>query len=428
MEPPPSQGRWSKKDIRRLLLRIENNLLSSDNPGSEVDESQPDWEKIAFQGFSGDVCKLKWTEICSELGKFQPLAKVVQEARKLISSRNGNNGSQKHPDFPKRPLTAYFRFYKEQRLQYSQKYPQMNNHELAKILAGKYRQLPQEVKQKYTEEYWKDREEFEEKVAQFWQNHPDQVQSSKKSGGGKRSPNKAPKNAQDSVQSVRPPSKTNAFGKYVKFHGEPAKPPMTAYSKFQDDWWSKKELEDLSPKERRVEIGRRWHRVPPALREQYRQQAEELQRHYWVDLDLWLKGLSPEEYAAYKKRSSGKGKIVTSPGDPNPSFSRRDLPPSPATPLQEEPGKENGPQTPGTDAPGAVSSRQPHSPGSEKTRKEPKEEDGISSDSSNEDEDEDMNLTLALIWAEEPLVGHGEIHSRKSTYSRSLSLSLEAGS
>ncbi|XP_004638885.1 upstream-binding factor 1-like protein 1 [Octodon degus] len=271
----------------------------------------------------------------------------------------------------------------------------MNNYKLAKILAQKYRQLPQKVKKKYTEEYWKDKQEFKEKVSQLWQKHPDQVQICKKSGGGKRRPRKAPKNAQDSVQSVRPPSKTDEFGKYVKFHGEPPKPPMTGYNKFHDDWWSREELEYLSPQERRVEISRRWHRVPPALKEQYRQQVEELQRQYWVDLDLWFKGLSPEECAAYKKRSSGKGKIVTLPGDPNPRFSRRDLPPSPAMIVQAGPGQENKLQAPGTGAPGAVSSCHPHPPGSQRTRKEPVEGDGSASDCSSEDEDEGMNLSFS---------------------------------
>ncbi|KAM6173919.1 upstream-binding factor 1-like protein 1 [Erethizon dorsatum] len=375
MESLHRQGHWSKKNIQRLLGRMQNNLLSNDSPGSQTSQSHLDWEKIAFQDFSGEMCKLKWTEISSKLGKFQPLTELVLEARELVKNHNRNNEYKKYPDFPKRPLTAYIRFYKEQRAHYSQKHPELGNQELTKILAKKYGQLPQEMKQKYIEGYRKEKQEFEEKLAQFRKNHPDLVQNSKTSDGSKRHHTKAPKDVQGKMKRGRSPSKTGAFCKNMKFHKEPKKPPMSGYHKFHEDSWSSEELKHLPLRERMVEIGRRWHRVPPGLKEHYTKQAEELQKQYRLDLDLWLKSLSPEEYAAYRKKSYGKGKIVTVAGSPNPTFRKADRLPSPAKHLPEGLGKEEGLQALGPDASETMPINYHHSQGSKRKMKEDGEED-----------------------------------------------------
>lgn len=84
-----------------------------------------------------------------------------------------------------------------------------------------------------------------------------------------------------------------------------------------------------------VEVSRRWHRVPQSQREQYQAEAEELQRQYWVDLDVWLRSLSPEKYAAYKVSSHGKGKPRGMKGGPPPKIPPPDLQPLAARTPQE---------------------------------------------------------------------------------------------
>lgn len=54
--------------------------------------------------------------------------------------------SQKHPDFPKKPLTPYFRFFMEKRAKYAKLHPEMSNLDLTKILSKKYRELPEKKK------------------------------------------------------------------------------------------------------------------------------------------------------------------------------------------------------------------------------------------------------------------------------------------
>ena len=53
---------------------------------------------------------------------------------------------QKHPDFPKKPLTPYFRFFMEKRAKYAKLHPEMSNLDLTKSLSKKYQELPEKKK------------------------------------------------------------------------------------------------------------------------------------------------------------------------------------------------------------------------------------------------------------------------------------------
>ncbi|KFO29234.1 upstream-binding factor 1-like protein 1 [Fukomys damarensis] len=393
MESLHRRGHWSKKNIQSLLERMQNNLLRNGNASSQTTQSHLDWEKIAFKDFSAEMCKLKWTEISSKLKKIPPLTELVLQAKELFKNHNRNNEYKKYPDFPKRPLTAYIRFYKEQRAHYSAKHPELSNQELTKILAEKYKQLPPQTKQKYMEEFQKEKQEFEEKLAEFRKKYSDLFQNSKKLDGSKRRRTKAPKNVQGNVKSQRSPSNTDDFCKTLIFHKEPPKPPMNGYHKFHQDSWSSEELQHLPLRERMVEISRRWHRVPQNLREQYTEQAEELQKQYRVDLDLWLKTLSPEEYAAYKKKSYGKGTNMTMAGGTSPKFRKVDPPSPPAQQLPKVLRKEEGMEALETDSSETIQNNYHHAQGSKRKMREDGEEDEGSnlSDSSSGDEYEDGN-------------------------------------
>ncbi|XP_017834002.2 upstream-binding factor 1-like protein 1 [Callithrix jacchus] len=350
MALPRSHGHWSNEDILRLLESMETNLPSNDNSKFSTTQSHLDWGKVAFENFSGEMCRLKWLEISCNLGKSGTLKDLVLEARKCVTNTNKSQKYRKHPDFPKRPLTAYNRFIKENWPQYSQMYPGMRNQELAKILSKKYKELPEQVKQKYIQDFQKEKQEFEEKFSQFRKEHPDLVQKAKKSEVSKRIQNKGQKKVQNNGEEVKSLPKTDQFFKMVKFHGEPRKPPMNGYHKFHQDSWSSKELQHLSLRERMVEIGRRWQRIPQSQKDHYKSQAEELQKQYKVKLDLWLKTLSPEKYTAYKESTYGKGKNMAMTGGLDPRFRQTDPQSSLAKDLQEGFGEGQGLQAPGMDS------------------------------------------------------------------------------
>ncbi|XP_062949265.1 upstream-binding factor 1-like protein 1 [Cynocephalus volans] len=383
---PRGQDCWSNEDILRLLESMENNLLSNNSHLFKTTLSHQDWEKVAFKDFSGEMCKLKWLEISVNL-KFHALKELVLEAKEHIKNTYKSKNCKKHPDFPKKPLTAYNRFLKENWPQYSQRNPELTNRELNKLLSEKYKELPKQIKQKY-EDFQKGKQEFEEKLAQFGKDHPDLVEDSKKSGVPKRSHIKTQQKFQRNVKEVRSPPETDEFSKKMKFHGEPRKPPMNGYHKFHQDSWSSRELQHLTLREQMVEIGRHWQHIPRGLKEHYSSQAEELQKQYKVDLDLWLKSLSPQEYAAYKEATYSKCKNRPTTGGPNPKFRRADLQSLPAKSLQEGLGKEQGLEVLGTESTENFQVNYHPSWGSEENKKEDGEEDDGSGDEDEEDESE----------------------------------------
>ena len=80
--------------------------------------------------------------------------------------------------YPRTPLTAYLCFFKEMRPQYLQKHPMMSNQELTKAPSEEYRKLLEQLKLKYSQDFQKEKQEFQEKMALFREQHPDLVQNS----------------------------------------------------------------------------------------------------------------------------------------------------------------------------------------------------------------------------------------------------------
>ncbi|KAG5196192.1 hypothetical protein JEQ12_010878 [Ovis aries] len=163
-------------------------------------------------------------------------------------------------------------------------------------------------------------------MALFREEHPDLVQKSKKPDVPKGSQSKVPKKFQENVQKVKSPPENSLPIKW-KLHGQPKKPPVSGYHKFPQDLWSNRELKVVPPRQRMVEISRRWQRVPQDQKELYKKQAEELQTQCKVDLDLWLRTLSPEEYAAYKEVAYAKYNNMSMTGGPNLKIRKMSLPP-----------------------------------------------------------------------------------------------------
>lgn len=381
------QNQWPKEDLVTLLECMENNLPSNDRHTFKTTQSHIDWEKVAFKDYSGEMCKLKWLEISYNLRKIRTLKELVLEAKERVNNPYKSKKRKKHPELPKKPLTSYFRFFKAERPQYSQKHPELNNQELTKVLSKKYKELPEHMKLKYLQDFQKEKREFEEKLAQFRKDHPDLVQNSKKSVVPRRSRTKAQKKPQGNVKEVKSPPE-NYFPEKMKLCGEPKKPPMNEYHKFHQDLWSSGELQGLPQRERMVEIGRRWQCVPQSQREQYKKQAKELQKQYKEDLEHWLRSLSPEEYAAYRDRTCTKRKNSSVKGGPDPKVSPTDVQ-SPGS-LQEELGQEQRPQA--LESSETIRSHSHASWGSEENKEGGKKEENSSSgDEDDECESEDSS-------------------------------------
>uniref|UniRef100_A0A8C7NZS5 Upstream binding transcription factor n=1 Tax=Oncorhynchus mykiss TaxID=8022 RepID=A0A8C7NZS5_ONCMY len=176
---------WTQDDLLNLLEAMKVNLPQKDLAKYKTSESHLDWEKVAFNSFTGEMCKQKWNEVSKVIRKFRTLTELIFDAQDFIKNPyKGKKLKVTHYflNFPKKPLTPYFRFFIEKRAKYAKLHPEMSNLDLTKILSMKYRGLPDKKKKKYLEDFQKDKETFGHSMSKFREDHPDLVESMAKKG------------------------------------------------------------------------------------------------------------------------------------------------------------------------------------------------------------------------------------------------------
>uniref|UniRef100_A0A3B5QD92 Upstream binding transcription factor, like n=1 Tax=Xiphophorus maculatus TaxID=8083 RepID=A0A3B5QD92_XIPMA len=163
----PSADAWSQEDCLTLLERIRGLLPDGDAMKYKTTESHFDWDKVGFGRFTGDMCRQKWQKVSSEVRKYRTMTELIVDAIEFVKNPYKGKKLKTHPDFPKKPLTPYFRFFMEKRAKYAKIHPEMSNLDLTKILSKKYKELPDKKKQKYITEFQREKEEFEKNMARF---------------------------------------------------------------------------------------------------------------------------------------------------------------------------------------------------------------------------------------------------------------------
>ncbi|XP_018621348.1 nucleolar transcription factor 1-A-like isoform X2 [Scleropages formosus] len=172
---------WSKEDCLTLLERIRSLLPEEDTMKYKTTESHFDWEKVGFSGFTGDMCKQKWQKVSSEVRKYRTMTELLIDAIEYVKNPYKGKKLKRHPEFPKKPLTPYFRFFMEKRAKYAKIHPEMSNLDLTKILSKKYKELTEKKKLKYIQEFQREKESFEKNMARFKEDHPELMEERKKS-------------------------------------------------------------------------------------------------------------------------------------------------------------------------------------------------------------------------------------------------------
>uniref|UniRef100_A0A671QRC0 Nucleolar transcription factor 1-like n=1 Tax=Sinocyclocheilus anshuiensis TaxID=1608454 RepID=A0A671QRC0_9TELE len=185
MDSSAKEPVWVQDDLLKLLDAIKGNLPEKDLAKYKTSESHLDWEKVAFNSYSGEMCKQKWQEVSREVrwsvtSGFQ-LYVVIMTRKTCIKNQILTfvylSSLQKHPDFPKKPLTPYFRFFMEKRAKYAKLHPEMSNLDLTKILSKKYKELPERKKEKYVKDFLREKETFMFSMMKFKQDHPDLLEN-----------------------------------------------------------------------------------------------------------------------------------------------------------------------------------------------------------------------------------------------------------
>ncbi|XP_068079557.1 upstream binding transcription factor, like isoform X24 [Danio rerio] len=356
---------WSKEDCLMLLERIRSLLPDGDTMKYKTTESHFDWEKVGFGGFSGDMCKQKWQKVSTEVRKYRTMTELIVDAIEYVKNPYKGKKLKTHPDFPKKPLTPYFRFFMEKRAKYAKIHPEMSNLDLTKILSKKYKELPEKKKLKYIQEFQREKESFEKNMARFKEDHPDLIEERKKSDLPEKP--KTPqqlwynhekktymkihpevsqkelkealrrqwsqlsdkkrlkwiskalelqKHYEDTMRAyieAHPDANSDEHVKSVltkaerqlkdKFDGRPTKPPPNGYSLYCAELMVN--MKDVPSTERMVLCSKQWKMMTQKEKDAFQKRCEQKKKQYEIDLQRFLESLPDEE----RERVMGEEKL-----------------------------------------------------------------------------------------------------------------------
>ncbi|XP_075767313.1 nucleolar transcription factor 1 isoform X3 [Pelodiscus sinensis] len=331
MTAPKNQDRWSQEDMLTLLECMKGILPSNDGSKFKTTESHLDWDKVAFKDFSAEMCKMKWMEISTEVRKFRTLTEVIMDAEEHVKNPYKGKKLKKHPDFPKKPLTPYFRFFMEKRAKYAKLHPEMSNLDLTKILSKKYKELPEKKKMKYIQDFQREKQEFERNLARFREDHPDLIQNAKKSDVPEKpkTPQQLWYNHEKKIYlKVRPDEimrdyiqkhpEMNLSEEGItrstltkaerqlkdKFDGRPTKPPPNSYSLYCAELMAN--MKDVPSTERMVLCSQQWKLLSQKEKDAYHKKCDQKKKDYEIELLRFLESLPEEE----QQRVLGEEKML----------------------------------------------------------------------------------------------------------------------
>uniref|UniRef100_A0A674DVS6 Upstream binding transcription factor, like n=1 Tax=Salmo trutta TaxID=8032 RepID=A0A674DVS6_SALTR len=338
---------WSKEDCLTLLERIQSLLPDGDAMKYKTTESHFDWEKVCFGDFTGDMCKQKWAKVSTEVRKFRTMTELIVDVIEFVKNPYKGKKLKTHPDFPKKPLTPYFRFFMEKRAKYAKIHPEMSNLDLTKILSKKYKELPDKKKQKYITEFQREKESFEKNMARFKEDHPELIEERKKSDlpekpktpqqlwynhekktymklhpdlkealrrqwsqlsdkkrlkwiskalelqkdyGSMKVYQEAHPDAEEHVKSVLTKAERQLKD---KFDGRPTKPPPNGYSLYCAELMVN--MKDVPSTERMVLCSKQWKMMTQKEKDMFQKRCEQKKKQYEIDLQRFLE-VSRTEY------------------------------------------------------------------------------------------------------------------------------------
>lgn len=62
---------WAQEDLLKLLEAMKVALPQKDLTKYKTSESHLDWQKVAFNSFTAEMCKQKWQEVSKEVSHFK---------------------------------------------------------------------------------------------------------------------------------------------------------------------------------------------------------------------------------------------------------------------------------------------------------------------------------------------------------------------
>lgn len=177
---------WTKEDLQKLFERMSESIPKNDTLKYNSRVPKLNWEKISFGSHSAQDCLEKWKVIEKKLRGYRILSELINDASSWLekpwTAFYQSVRKNRHPNMPKRPLTSYMLFYMDKKKKFSKKYPNLEVSKLSKIMAEKFKNLPEHKKEKYNRLAASTREEYNEKMKKFYEDHPEENKKKKKLG------------------------------------------------------------------------------------------------------------------------------------------------------------------------------------------------------------------------------------------------------
>ncbi|XP_064596736.1 nucleolar transcription factor 1-A-like [Liolophura sinensis] len=282
----PDDDIWTTDSVKILLERIKTELPKDDKAKYSTQAEKMSWENIKFDHFTAEDCKHKWNAIVLRLRRFRTMTDLVQDAEEWAKVPWSWFGKKKvHPDMPRRPLSPYLRFFMEKVPKFRKDYSNLPITSIAKMIAEKFKALSAKKKQKYTEAYNIENEDYKSKLEKFREEHPDLLPS-KSSNLGKKKAEK------------------------IEVEKKPAKPvsaqQLFINAKLEEMMISKPELTKADASQ---ELRKRWSVLKPSKKMKFITMALEGQKEYQKTLLEYCKDhpdYKPKPYRAVLTKAEEK--------------------------------------------------------------------------------------------------------------------------
>ncbi|XP_048686241.1 nucleolar transcription factor 1 isoform X4 [Caretta caretta] len=315
MTAPKNQDCWSQEDMLTLLESMKGNLPSNDGSKFKTTESHLDWDKVAFKDFSGEMCKMKWMEISTEVRKFRTLTELIMDAEEHVKNpykgkklkmkyiqdfqrekqefeRNLARFREDHPDLiqnakksdvPEKPKTPQQLWYNHEKKIYLKVRPDATTKEVKDALGKQWSQLSDKKRLKWIHKALEQRKEYEEIMRDYIQKHPEM---NLEEGVTRSTLTKAERQLKD------------------KFDGRPTKPPPNSYSLYCAELMAN--MKDVPSTERMVLCSQQWKLLSQKEKDAYHKKCDQRKKDYEIELLRFLESLPEEE----QQRVLGEEKML----------------------------------------------------------------------------------------------------------------------
>ncbi|GAU98926.1 hypothetical protein RvY_10000 [Ramazzottius varieornatus] len=187
---------WSASEIQELLETIEALLPKADALPVDKRTKKIPWHDVEITGRSVEECRSQWSSILSKVRTYRIAAEVIADARQLLACQfdqtqklpvlpvrlqqqvTGYGSSTRHPDYPKKPASAYIRFYSQKLAEVRAEHPEWKMQEIRQHIGELYRRLPETASVFVEKE--EDREAFHIARRKFYDDHPELAPKKKK--------------------------------------------------------------------------------------------------------------------------------------------------------------------------------------------------------------------------------------------------------